>query len=220
MPMSMGPQGGAGIRELLMQLLQGAGEIPGKVAGPLSPVIDDANLVADEIMSGGARDDGVMGAMPMVPPAGAFGGMASRLRNVGKLAGRSYQGSAPIAGSSGVPHTSELPNAGAPKQPPSGGPAGGGFGDNMSGTIRGNIEAAPGFADDFAAMDVLDDVPTTGRNNPMGPGATTVRGDSQAAADLVTDKLRQAGATYEEIAHTLRQLGFHDLTAGNANIPF
>lgn len=143
---------GGGIRALLDALAQ-VGNVDTMKQG-MEPFVDPANQLAEQIMTGGARDDGVMGAAPGIPPGGAMGGMGGRLRNfLGGAAKRGYQGSAPLAGSRGIPHTSSLPNELPPTKPPPGGPSGGGFGDNMSGTIRGDIAPPPRPGADFAAMD-------------------------------------------------------------------
>ena len=101
-------------------------------------------------------------------------GMAGRLKGLlgrGARAARGYHGSAPLAGSQGIPHTSPLPNQGPPVM---GGapPSGGGYADDAAGLMRGDIPLEkPRLGADFQAMDDLgamqEPLTTTGRNFGM-----------------------------------------------------
>lgn len=148
MPFPMGPGQGEGLRGLLMQLLDAAGQLPDQAMGPHAGMMNEG---LESFAGGGARGDDVMGAMPMLPPLGKLFGMAGRLRG----AGGAYQGTKPIAGSQGVPHTSPLPNQGPPVR---GGapPSGGGYADDAAGLMRGDIPLEqPRMGADFQAMDEL-----------------------------------------------------------------
>lgn len=73
-------------------------------------------------------------------------------------AARAYRGTRPIRGSQGIPHTSSLPNRGPqPQLDPRGG-----FGDNASGTIRGDVDLSPP-RNDFNDMGRLDEPADTGQ---------------------------------------------------------
>jgi hypothetical protein len=95
-------------------------------------------------------------------PLGAAGGIAGRLLKAAKAARMAKQGSRAYQGAlkpSRVVGSSPLE----------------GWADNAAGTIRGNIEQAPRFGDDFRAMDDLDDLERSvpdpwveGIDNPNG----------------------------------------------------
>lgn len=139
-------------------------------------------------------EDVKMGMAP-IDPSGlrAGAGMLSRLKSFfgrggGDDAARfvannplrggpgAYQGTKPIAGSQGIPHTSPLPNPGPAPRPPSGGPSGSGmFADDAAGMVRGDIPPPPRPGADFAAMD---DLGTLGQ----GPGPIRTGMDPMAAA--------------------------------------
>ena len=97
-----------------------------------------------------------IGMAPMSPGdvtgmAGLLGKLKGLFRGGGK--GGAYAGSAPLRGSQGVPHTSPLPNEMAPPRAPTGGPSRSGqFGDNMAGTIRGDIPPPVDPANEFLEM--------------------------------------------------------------------
>jgi len=131
-----------------MQILDAAGQLPDQAMGPHAGIMNEG---LESFAGGGARGDDVMGAMPMLPPLGKLFGMAGRLRG----AGGAYQGTQPIAGSQGIPHTSPLPNQGPPVM---GGapPSGGGYADDAAGLMRGDIPLEkPRLGADFQAMDDL-----------------------------------------------------------------
>ena len=191
--------GGGGLGDLLQRFLQAAGELPNQAMGPHADIM---NQGLESFMTGGARDDGVMGAMPMLPP-GAMAGMAGRLKSIlgmGDDAARAYHGQAPIAGSQGIPHTSPLPNQGPAPRPPSGGPSGSGmFADDAAGRIRGDIAPAPRPGADFQAMDDLGQLVEQPRisemGNPIDRYASQAAGggmqESPAAIQMVLDEMQQ-----------------------------
>jgi len=108
-------------------------------------------------------------------------GMAGRLKGLlgrGARAARGYHGSAPLAGSQGIPHTSPLPNQGPPVM---GGapPSGGGYADDAAGLMRGDIPLEkPRLGADFQAMDDL------------GPMA-----DAPGNIQMVMDEMAQINAS-------------------------
>jgi hypothetical protein len=190
--------GGGGLGDLLQRLFAAAEALPNKAMGPHAGIMNEG---LESFMTGGARGDDVMGAMPGLPP-GALAGMAGRLKSIlgmGDDAARAYQGQAPIAGSQGIPHTSPLPNQGAPPRPPSGGPSGSGmFADDAAGRIRGDIAPPPRPGADFAAMDDLGQLgggrASGGRPSgsagyfdagPSAPGGPTPLGSAPNSPELI-----------------------------------
>jgi hypothetical protein len=94
-------------------------------------------------------------------------GMAQRIRALLGGGPRAYEGRAPIAGSQGIPHTSPLPNEGVTPRVTGGPSQSGSFGDNMSGTIRGDVAPPPANPGaDFDMMETLVDPGYTPRNAP------------------------------------------------------
>jgi len=167
-----------------MQILDAAGQLPDQAMGPHAGIMNEG---LESFAGGGARGDDVMGAMPMLPPLGKLFGMAGRLRG----AGGAYQGTQPIAGSQGIPHTSPLPNQGPPVM---GGapPSGGGYADDAAGLMRGDIPLEkPRLGADFQAMDDLGpmaDAPIdrSARMGTQGAGYDDAAAYAQRAEPLTT----------------------------------
>lgn len=181
MPFPYGPGTGQGLRAVLMQILDAAGQLPNMAMGPHAGMMNEG---LEEFTGGGARGDDVMGAMPMLPPMGKLAGMAGRLRQ----GGRAYQGTSPIAGSQGVPHTSPLPNPRQPQPAPGSGgapPSGGGYADDAAGLMRGDIPLEkPRLGADFKAMDDLGPMAEApiDRSARMSPGPKYGAGYADDAA--------------------------------------